>query len=189
MKGNRPHAIPLGDMASAILGERPKPLLFAGDRGKRFTNFSNMEKEFDRLNIPGWTLHDLRRTFATEWAKLGIPPHVPERMLAHSTSTISGVAAIYNRHSYLPEMREAVSIFEPSAGHQLMVSPKSAEGRAPTFLSSSGSTMRATIGWMNTFRSPATCRKLASTAVESFCVGAITSRSHTVSPLVHSSAR
>lgn len=45
-------------------------------------------------------------------AQLGTPPHITERILNHSTGSISGVSAVYNRHSYLKEMREALGRFE-----------------------------------------------------------------------------
>ena len=45
-------------------------------------------------------------------ARLGTPIHVTERLINHISGAISGVAAIYNRHSYLPEMREAVAQYE-----------------------------------------------------------------------------
>lgn len=54
-----------------------------------------------------FTLHDLRRTFATLHADIGTPIHVTERLLNHRSGTISGIAAVYNRHSYQSEMREA----------------------------------------------------------------------------------
>ena len=47
-----------------------------------------------------WTLHDLRRTFATTLNNMGIAPHVVEQLLGHS---LGGVMAVYNRSQYLPE--------------------------------------------------------------------------------------
>jgi hypothetical protein len=41
-------------------------------------------------------------------ARMGIPVHVIEAVLNHRSGAISGVAAIYNRHSYLPEKRHAL---------------------------------------------------------------------------------
>lgn len=52
----------------------------------------------------GWTPHDLRRTFATRLAGLGVAPHVVEKMLNH---TLGGVMDIYNRHDYGPEREQA----------------------------------------------------------------------------------
>lgn len=48
----------------------------------------------------GWTPHDLRRTFATRVAGLGVAPHIVEKLLNHS---LGGVMAIYNRNEYEPE--------------------------------------------------------------------------------------
>jgi integrase len=47
-----------------------------------------------------WTPHDLRRTFATRLAGLGIAPHIVEKCLNHR---MQGVMAIYNRHGYEAE--------------------------------------------------------------------------------------
>jgi hypothetical protein len=45
-------------------------------------------------------------------AKLGTPIHVTERILNHVSGTISGVAAVYNRHAYIDEMQEAFEAYE-----------------------------------------------------------------------------
>ncbi|QWR91724.1 tyrosine-type recombinase/integrase [Cronobacter sakazakii] len=52
-----------------------------------------------------WTLHDLRRTFATTLNNMGIAPHVVEQLLGH---TLGGVMAVYNRSQYLPEKLDAL---------------------------------------------------------------------------------
>jgi hypothetical protein len=41
-------------------------------------------------------------------ARLSIPPHIVEKVLNHSSGSISGVAAVYNRHGYLDEKRAAL---------------------------------------------------------------------------------
>ena len=65
-----------------------------------------------RCNIAPWTLHDLRRTFATDLAALGTPIHITEKLLNHISGTVSGVAAVYNRHAYMDEMRAAIDAWE-----------------------------------------------------------------------------
>jgi integrase len=55
-----------------------------------------------------WRLHDLRRTAATMMAELGVLPHIIEAILSHVSGHKAGVAGIYNRAKYLPEMREAL---------------------------------------------------------------------------------
>jgi integrase len=76
-----------------------------------FSNFawSREKKELDkRAGVTGWTLHDLRRTAATGMAQLDVAPHIIEKILNHSTGTVSGVAAVYNRNLYLPQMKAAL---------------------------------------------------------------------------------
>lgn len=71
-----------------------------------------------------WTIHDLRRTAASGMARLGIPPHIVEKLLNHSEGEISGVAAVYNRYGYEDEKRRAAeawaqflqSLFNPEDG-------------------------------------------------------------------------
>jgi integrase len=60
------------------------------------------------IEIPDWTLHDLRRTAATGMAGLNCPPHVVDKLLNHVSGTIRGVAAVYNRFEYLDERRNAL---------------------------------------------------------------------------------
>jgi integrase len=62
--------------------------------------------------VTNWTLHDLRRTAATGLAQLGVAPHVVEKRLNHSSGTFGGMAGVYNRFQYVPEMRDALSKWE-----------------------------------------------------------------------------
>ena len=41
-------------------------------------------------------------------ARLGVPPHVADKILNHQEGTISGVAAVYQRHEFLAESKEAL---------------------------------------------------------------------------------
>jgi hypothetical protein len=41
-------------------------------------------------------------------ARLGVPPHVADKILNHQEGTISGVAAVYQRHDFLAERKEAL---------------------------------------------------------------------------------
>ena len=61
------------------------------------------------VEIPHWTLHDLRRTAVTKMAEdLKIAPHIVDKILNHAGGTIRGVAATYNRAQYLDERRAAL---------------------------------------------------------------------------------
>ena len=82
-------------------------------RASPFNGWSKSKAALDNASaVPGWTLHDLRRTYASKLAALGVPPHIIERLLNHMSGTISGVAAIYNRYQFMPEMRAAVAKYE-----------------------------------------------------------------------------
>lgn len=54
------------------------------------------------------TAHDLRRTFATSLADLGVAPHIVEKLLSHA---MTGVMAIYNRSEYWPERVDAQQLW------------------------------------------------------------------------------
>ena len=121
-KNKRTHKFPYGGVVAEILERVPHQgdYLFPAARdqvkGKPATVFNGWGKPkatFDDLcNVSGWQLHDLRRTFATNLAALGVAPHVVERLLNHASGTISGVAAIYNQFKYMDEMRAAIEIWE-----------------------------------------------------------------------------
>ena len=52
----------------------------------------------------GWTVHDLRRTFATRLGDLGIEPHIVERCLNHAQK---GIVGVYQRQEYMKERKTA----------------------------------------------------------------------------------
>ena len=55
-------------------------------------------------------MHDLRRTFSTKMAEwqLAQPPLI-ERMLNHTVGSMTPIARVYNRWSYLTEMRDVLA--------------------------------------------------------------------------------
>src|SRR5216683_326480 len=103
MKAKKPHSIPLTPLLARTIGNH----CF-----QRWNEARRKEKLMVDSQTCGWTLHDLRRTTATRMAEMGIAPRVIERILAHSSGSISRVAAIYNRATYLPEMKSALLSFE-----------------------------------------------------------------------------
>jgi len=117
-KNGQSHRIPYGDKVAEILNALPEmdDFVFPGriKSACPFNGWSKSKKRFDETleNVEPYVLHDLRRTFSSNLAMLGTPIHVTEKLLNHISGTISGVAAIYNRHSYMDEMRQAVSQFD-----------------------------------------------------------------------------
>jgi hypothetical protein len=49
-------------------------------------------------------------------ARLGIAPHVADKILNHQAGTISGVAAVYQRHEFLSERRQALDLWGAHVG-------------------------------------------------------------------------
>jgi integrase len=110
-KNGRPHIVHLSDPAMAVLGRMPKlsQFVFSRSGGKPFQGFSAAKRELDRLSgVEGWRLHDLRRTCVSGMARLGVAPHVADKILNHQAGTISGVAAVYQRHEFLAERKDAL---------------------------------------------------------------------------------
>jgi integrase len=121
-KNERPHTVPLSAPARAILEGRPlridddgEPRKFVfGMRKGPFTNWSASKEQLDeRITaanggkpLERWTHHDLRRSFATHAAELGIiAPHIVETILNHVSGHKAGVAGVYNKATYEPEKR------------------------------------------------------------------------------------
>ena len=52
-----------------------------------------------------WTPHDLRRTASTQLAKLGVAPHIKEKILNHA---LPPMMAVYDHHEYMEERRTAL---------------------------------------------------------------------------------
>ena len=59
-------------------------------------------------DISAWVLHDLRRTFASGCARLGIGLPVVEKLLNHTSGSFRGVTGIYQRFDFACEQRAAV---------------------------------------------------------------------------------
>ena len=111
MKTGKRHTIPMGDAAKALLPKR-SGLLFPNKFGQPFTFASNCDRAFrNDCGFGDWVLHDLRRTLATRWQEMGIEIATTEKMLSHSAIT-GGLVGVYQRHSYLDEMRAAVQKWE-----------------------------------------------------------------------------
>ena len=116
-KNKRQQILPYGELTAAIFDNTPVlgGYVFASrnEDGTTFGGWSKCKRRFDiGLDFAPFTLHDLRRTYSSTHAMLGTPIHVTEKLLNHVSGTVSGVAAIYNRHSYIPEMRAAVERYE-----------------------------------------------------------------------------
>lgn len=101
MKSKRPHILPLTRWGSGVVSQL-----------KPFNGWSKAKVRINKhTGVTDWVVHDTRRYFSSTCARLGVPLHLVELILDHRTQ-LSGVAAVYNRYSYLPELRNALETYE-----------------------------------------------------------------------------
>jgi integrase len=116
------HVIPLSDAALALIGEKSakagKDWFIFSTRSNAtvaFRGFAKAKIELDktiaelraredREPMPGWRLHDLRRTARTLMSRAGVSTDHAERCLGH---IIGGVRGIYDKYEFLDEKRAA----------------------------------------------------------------------------------
>src|SRR6516165_1190134 len=113
-KNAKAHVVHLSKQSMAVLtrADQPGPYVFSLLGTKPFQEFSRAKRRLDQLSgVTGWRLHDLRRTCVSGMARLGIAPHVADKILNHQSGTISGVAAVYQRHEFLAERRAALDLW------------------------------------------------------------------------------
>jgi integrase len=103
-KNAKGHVVHLSEQSMAVVRRMTVrgPFVFTILGTKPFREFSRAKRRIDELSgVTGWRLHDLRRTCVSGMARLGIAPHVADKILNHQAGTISGVAAVYQRHEFL----------------------------------------------------------------------------------------
>jgi integrase len=118
-KNAKEHLVHLSEQAVTVLKRADKkgPFVFSLLGTKPFHEFSSRKWRLDQLSgVAGWRLHDLRRTCVSGMARLGIAPHVADKILNHQAGTISGVAAVYQRHEFLSERRQALDLWGAHVG-------------------------------------------------------------------------
>jgi integrase len=113
-KNAKSHEVHLSDPVLVVLSRAKKQRKFVFSRSGDipFQDFSLAKREIDEHSgVTGWRLHDLRRTCVSGMARLGIAPHVADKILNHQAGTISGVAAVYQRHDFLAEREQALKLW------------------------------------------------------------------------------
>jgi integrase len=110
-KNGLPHTIPITPMIRLVLDTLPSTGKFVLNGTDRAFGDHSGAKEKVAPAIRPWTLHDLRRSFASGLQRLGVAPHIVELALNHRSGTFSGVAGIYQRHRYAKEVAEAFAMW------------------------------------------------------------------------------
>ncbi len=113
-KNRLSHRVPLSSQASEILKKAQalsgsSPFLFPARRPNEATRDFLVNRAVHRnlevFGIDHFTPHDLRRTAASHMTSMRIPRLVVSKILNHMET---GVTAVYDRHSYDPEKRQAL---------------------------------------------------------------------------------
>jgi integrase len=82
----------------------------------------------DELPLPAWRVHDLRRTLATGFQRLGIRFEVTEAVLNHMSGSRGGVAGVYQRHDWAAEKADALARW---SNHVISLAPSPENREAP----------------------------------------------------------
>jgi len=129
-KNKRPHEIPLTDAAVEIIEGLPRihgkaGLVFSTTGATAVSGFSRAKAAIDKAVLEimrdeagdgatqvkapeHWTIHDLRRTVATNLQRLGVRLEVTEAVLNHVSGSRAGIVGIYQRHTWSDEKRAAL---------------------------------------------------------------------------------
>lgn len=114
VKNNKRHDVPLSPQALAVIenalriGNR---FVFTTNGTAPASDFGKRKRRLDALlppDMPPWTLHDLRRTFASGMARLGVSLPVTEKVLNHVSGSFAGIVSVYQKHDFADEKREAL---------------------------------------------------------------------------------
>lgn len=136
-KTDKAHEIPLSDLALSIIGDQPKDakgkaigtfVFTTSDdaaKGVAISGWSKVKRKLDAavaklaeqeseetgepVTVGAWHLHDLRRSCATNLAKLHIEREVLKKILNHATSGKKDVTDVYDRYNRETETRAALN--------------------------------------------------------------------------------
>lgn len=117
-KNGREHTFPLGKLAKSLIRSVPAArgatYLFPGKReGKPYNGWGKHVKDLKKNSgTDGWTLHDLRRTFATGLASLGVQIHITEKIINHVSGSTGGIVEVYQQFQYWDEQVAALKSWE-----------------------------------------------------------------------------
>jgi integrase len=114
-KNSREHLIPLSQTSVDLLTkavEARNAYVFGYGNTRGFSGWSKAKKALDKRitkaghKLEHWTLHDLRRSFASGLQRLKVEPHIIEACLNHAPSKLQRT---YQTHDYENERRKALA--------------------------------------------------------------------------------
>jgi integrase len=113
-KNRKGHDVPLSRQAPELIEAMPDVgdvIFTTADGARPIRNFSRIKLAVDEIMKPEqpFVWHDLRRTRASGMARLGVQLPVIEKVLNHSSGTFRGIVAVYQRHDFATEKRDALA--------------------------------------------------------------------------------
>ena len=112
-KNRREHVLPNLILENLTLIPRTSEFLFPSSVGTPYSTWSDGKEELDALcDVEDFVFHDFRRYLSTTMARLRVPIDITEAILNHVSGSRSPIQRVYDRYDRLPEMREALAIFE-----------------------------------------------------------------------------
>jgi len=120
-KNKQRHEVPLSTATLEILQglKRSKSkYVFSTTHGRSsVVGYDGAKARLDKLSgVKAWRLHDIRRTVASGMAGLKIALPVIEKCINHTSGTFRGVLAVYQRHKFADEKREAFDVWAAHVG-------------------------------------------------------------------------
>lgn len=112
-KNGRDHAIPVLPLARHILTSTGgNQYVFPGRWGDHITHFAlpKLKREvMEKSGTKNWQLRDIRRTFRSNMARLGVSREIAEVLINHAPPVLDD---IYDKYDRVKEKREALAKYE-----------------------------------------------------------------------------
>lgn len=136
-KNGRAHEVPLSTLALELfrsqIGGRTNGKLFPA-KGNPNGSASGFSKAWGRIRqrvdealgeeVDRYTMHDIRRTGATELQRLGVRTEVTEALLNHVSGTRGGIVGVYQRYDFSREKRDAIQNWSNELCRILRLAPR-----------------------------------------------------------------
>lgn len=115
-KNGRDHSIPILPLAKGILDDRPEagqyyfPGRYSDEDSLTAGGLNHLKREIQNdSGTSGWQIRDIRRTFRSNMARLGVPREICEVLINHAPPILD---EIYDRYDRIQEKREALAKYE-----------------------------------------------------------------------------
>lgn len=123
-KNHRPHTVYLQPIAVDLIAKAPRVnrkcgFVFSTNGKTAPSGFSRAKERLDeamlkiakaesaKVVIAPWVIHDLRRTFVSGLARLGVKLEVIERCVNHVSGSFGGIVGVYQQHDFADECAAA----------------------------------------------------------------------------------